>query len=505
MASTAVDVTRVSRVVGYQLNTANFATVAPNLPQRIVVIGEANTDKQTGLDTSQISITSEYQAAQEYGYGSPLHQAARILRPQLGQGLGGIPTIFIAQEESGGGGSNEITVTVTGTATANATHSLVVCGRESLDGDNYSYSIEIGDTENEIATKINDVIANVQASPVSGAVVTNVVTATTKYLSLVANDVNITVNTNGVDAGIVYTIVSNGGGVGVPDITPALATFGEQWNTLIVSCYNLDCADVISKLEAFNGVPDNTSPTGQYTPIVQRPFRAIFGSVDDENTTFTDSKKDQVTIGLAPAPLSKGLPVEAAANMVALYAPVSQNTPHLDISGKTYPDMPTPSDIGTMAVYNNRDAYVKLGNSTVTLASGKYKIQDFVTTYHPDGEPVPQHRYVRNFTVDSNVKYTYELKQRAIMQDMVIVADDDVVNVTGVIKPREWRSGVYDVFDDLALRALITDVEFSRESTVINLSTTNPNRLETFFRYKRTAVERISSTTAEAGFNFGTL
>jgi hypothetical protein len=91
------------------------------------------------------------------------------------------------------------------------------------------------------------------------------------------------------------------------------------------------------------------------------------------------------------------------------------------------------------------------------------------------------------------------------MQDMVIVADDDVVNVTGVIKPREWRSGVYDVFDDLALRALITDVEFSRESTVINLSTTNPNRLETFFRYKRTAVERISSTTAEAGFNFGTL
>jgi phage tail sheath gpL-like len=505
MASTAVDITRVSRVVGYQLNTANFATTAPALPQRVVVIGEANTDKQLTLDTSQIDITSEYPAAQEFGYGSPLHQAARILRPQLGQGLGGIPTIFIAQAEPVGATSRDITITVTGTATANASHTVVIGGREGVDGNNYTFAVETGDTQDEIAVKINDAIANVIASPVTGVVATNVVTTTTKWAGESANDLTMSISTGGVDAGVVYTIDDSDVGTGLPDITPALDTFGEQWNTIIVSCYNLSSTDVVSKLELFNGRPSNTNPTGQYEPIIQKPFRAIFGSVDDENTTFTDLHKEDVTIAIAPAPRSSGMPLEAAANMAVLYVPIAQNTPHLDVNGFTYPDMPTPTDIGPMAIYNNRDTYVKAGNSTVTLSSGKYKIQDFVTTYHPDGEPVPQFRYVRDFTVDSNIKYTYELKLLVIVQDQVIANDDDVVRVTGVIKPREWRAAVYDIFDDLASRALIADVSFSKESLEVNLSDVNPNRFETFFRYKSTGIARVLPTTAERGFNFGTL
>jgi hypothetical protein len=44
-----------------------------------------------------------------------------------------------------------------------------------------------------------------------------------------------------------------------------------------------------------------------------------------------------------------------------------------------------------------------------------------------------------------------------------------------------------------------------KDSIEVAISTTNPDRLETFFRYKRSGVARISSTVAEAGFNFGTL
>jgi hypothetical protein len=43
-----------------------------------------------------------------------------------------------------------------------------------------------------------------------------------------------------------------------------------------------------------------------------------------------------------------------------------------------------------------------------------------------------------------------------------------------------------------------------QNSITVEVSSINPDRLETFFRYKRTGTARISSTTAEAGFNFGT-
>jgi hypothetical protein len=47
---------------------------------------------------------------------------------------------------------------------------------------------------------------------------------------------------------------------------------------------------------------------------------------------------------------------------------------------------------------------------------------------------------------------------------------------------------------------LINDPQFSKDSLIVQVSTINPNRFETFFRYKRTGIARIESTDVEAGF-----
>jgi hypothetical protein len=94
--------------------------------------------------------------------------------------------------------------------------------------------------------------------------------------------------------------------------------------------------------------------------------------------------------------------MEAAANDAVLFAVTAQNTPELDILNKFYSDMPTPTLIGSMADYNNRDLFVKKGCSTVDLVSGKYQVKDPVTTYHPDGEIPPQFRYRRDMMIDWN-------------------------------------------------------------------------------------------------------
>lgn len=504
MASDAVGLERISRIVGYKLAKGNFNTSSPNLPQRIAVLAEANTANQAGLSTTPRQITSATQAGNLYGFGSPIHIICRILLPISGDGVGGIPVVVYPQEAAGSSTARIQTITVTGTATASGTHYVMVGGRDGLDGATYAVNIVSGDAPADIAAKIRDAINGVLSAPASASAALAVATVTTKWTGLTAQDVNVSMDTNETSLGVTYAVAQTTAGAGTPDIDDALTAFGSDWNTILVNSYGT-VSTIMDALEAFNGIPDPESPTGRYAGIIMKPFVAITGSISDDPTAITDARSSDVTIAIAPAPLSEGLPMEAAANMTVLFARVSQDTPHLDVCGKYYPDMPGPVGTPVMTTYNVRDAYVKMGCSTVDVVKGLYQVQDFVTTYHPDGEVPPQYRYARNLMLDFNVRYGYYLLELINVVDHAIANNSDVVRASKVVKPKQWKQVVSGYADDLGKRALIADVPFMQESIEVTISTTNPDRLETHFRYKRTGMARISATTAEAGFNFGVL
>lgn len=505
MASDAVGLERVSRVVGYKITKGNFSEVSPNLPQRVAILGEANEANQAGLVTAPTQITSAQQAGTLYGFGSPIHQAARILFPQASDGIGGIPVYVYAQAKAVGATAKVVEVTPTGNATGNGTHTLVIAGRKGVDAVFYDINIVTGDTPAIIGQKMEDAVNAVLGSPVIADFDTDATTFTSKWAGLTSQDLTVTVDTNGNSLGVTYAALQLTAGAGTPTIAAALALFGNDWNTIVLNGYGI-VTSIVAALEAFNGRPDPLAPTGRYAGIVMKPFVAITGTVADDNTSFTNVHEEDVTIALAPAPGSKGFPIEAAANMVLLAARCAQDTPHLDIGGRSYPDMPTPATIGSMATYNNRDAFVKKGSSTVDLVAGRYQVQDFVTTYHPEGELIPQFRYVRNIFVDLNIRFAYYLKEQQSVVGNAIANDEDVVTlVSGVVKPKMFKQVVRTLAEELTARALIVDTDFMKDSITVSIGTSNPDRLETFFRYKRSGVARISSTTAEAGFNTGNL
>lgn len=504
MTSDAVGVDLISKVVGYNIVKGNFSNETPNLPQKILIIGEANEDNQSSVSfDTKYEITSAQQAGETFGFGSPIHMAMRILRPFSGSGVGSIPTIVIPQEKASGATAKELLIEVTGTATKNATHTVVINGRYGLDGTSYDFTVNTGDTASEIHAKIEDAINGVLGCPVTAAATDYEVTCTTKWNGLTANDVNITIDTNDIDAGVTYSVTVDQAGAGTPALTDTLAAIGNDWFTVVVNTYGTVTA-VLNSLEDFNGIPDPVNPTGRFTSTLMKPFFAFTGSTAEDPSTVTNSRLDDVTIVICPAPLSDGLPLEAAANAAALYAPQAQNNPHMDISGQSYPDMPVPSDglIGSMATYTNRDTIVKKGCSTVELVAGKYVIADFVTTYHPVGEIPPQFRYVRNLTVDFNIRFKYYILEELYVVNKAITDNNTTVTVSGVIKPVQWKQILFSLADQLASASLIADPTFMKDSTTVSIGTTNPDRFETFFRYKRTGFSRISSTTAEAGFNF---
>jgi phage tail sheath gpL-like len=502
MASNAVGLERISKVVGYKITKGDFSSTTPNLPQRVGIFAEANFANQGTLDLEPWELTTAQAAGQRYGFGSPIHIISRILRP-IGQvGIGGIPVIVYPQAQANGATAKIVTITPTGTATGAGTHFVKIAGRDSLDGQSYAITINEGDNTGQITAKIEDAINNVLGSPVIAVSDTYECELTSKWRGLTANGVEVEIDTDGNDLGITYAINVTQAGAGVPAVTTALNKIGEDWVTIAINSYGT-VNTICNEFETWNGIPDPVNPTGRYAGIIMKPLVAITGSVADENTAFTDARLNDVTIAISPAPLSKGLPMEAAANMAVLQARIAQDTPNLDVGDLTYADMPTPTDIGTMAEYNARDMYVKKGNSTVELSGGRYKVCDFVTTYHPVGELPPQFRYVRNLMLDWNVRFGYYLLEQTNVVGHSISNDNDVVTAEKVIKPKQWKAIVGQYAEALTRRALVADTAFMQDSITVNISTTNPDRFETFFRYKRTGVVRIASTTAEAGFNFG--
>jgi len=500
--STAVGLDRISRVSGYNVKKGVFINDTQNLPQVIAIFGEANDANQSGLTTTGVEVTSAVEAANLFGYGSPIHSIMRILRPLSGDGVGGIPTIVYPQISDGTPTMREWTVT--GTATGNATHTLIVNGRDSIDYKSYSFSVATGDTPTVIAGKIVDVINNVLSAPCTAESTAGVITFVSKWSGATSAELSIEIN-YGTDAvGVAYSQTDSSVGSGTVDISDALTQFSDNWNTIVVNSYG---TAQLAVLEAFNGVPNDVNPTGRYSGLIFKPFCAYFGSTLSGNgdlTAITDNgaRVNQVTNVLCPAPNSLGFSWEAAANVVALAAVVFQNNPNLDVNNMAYPDMPIPADgnIKDMRDYNNRDLLVKKGCSTVLLKNGAYVIQDLVTTYHPDGEVPLQYSYPRNLNIDWNVSDSYRTLETIYLKDKTLVADSQIVNVDGCIKPSEWKGIVYDLFDGEAQKALINDPEFSKASLNVQISTTNPNRFETTFSYKRTGIARIESTTAKAGF-----
>lgn len=504
MTSNAVSSAAVAAVVGWLQGKGFFNTDTPYLPQAIAIIGEGNTANQATMTNLPTTITSAAQAATNWGYGSPIHMAARILFPQSGAGVG-VPVTVYAQDAAVGSAAKVMTLTTTGTATAAGSVTLVVGGRKTLDGASYQINIAVGDTPTIISDKFRTAVAAATSCPLEGSGTTTFI-GTTKWTGLTANDVTMYVDTEGTTvAGVTFAVVTTTPGTGTPAVTTSLGLIGNKWETLLINTYGLQTT-VMDELEAFNGIPDPLNPTGRFAGIIWKPFLALSGTTSDDPTALTSgsTRPNNCTIVPCVAPLSQGHPLEAAANVAWLLGQTAQNTPHLDILDQNYPDMPPPitGNVPAMNNYTVRQTYVLAGCSTVDFQNGVYKVKDLITTYRPTGEMPPFYRWVRDMIVYFNLRFSYHLVEQAKLVGKTIASDSAVITVPNVMTPKLWKACVMDWMDSEAGKALITDTEFSKSTITVIINPSNPNRIDTTFSDKITGIVRISATTATTGFNY---
>ena len=492
--STAVDLSAVARVVGIK---TEYKNLSPGnifyLPQRVVVMGQGSTASNPSYSTDKVQVTSSAQAGETFGFGSPIHLAVRQLLPVNGDGVGTIPVTVYPLKDDGSGVASTGDITPTGAQTINAQYSVKVGNIESE-----QFVIAVGDTIADVTAKMTTAINAVLEMPVTASDGSTVVNLTSKWAGVSANDLGVVV-VGRVDAGTTFAVSDMTGGLVNPEIEDALAQIGNVWESMIINCLNLSDT---SKLDTFQ-----TFGEGRWGALTKKPLMVFTGNTEaDLNTAITipDARRDDYTNSVINLPGSPELPFVVASRAVSRIASRANNNPAYG-----YGSMPLtglePGPDSQQWNYLQRDTAVKAGASTIEVKDGVAYISDTVTFYHPQGNPLPEYRYVVSIVKIQQVLFNLDLEFNSVKWDgSPLIPDNQPTSNPQAKKPKMVVSTLAAITDSLASSAIISEPEYTKTNTKAQISEQNPNRIDSVYPIKISGNANIFSFDLDWGFYFGT-
>lgn len=495
----AVDASAVARVTGIETRFRDFREGILFLPQQVAVIGQGNTDTVYSTDKRQVFSAAE--VGQRYGFGSPLHLAVRELLPSVGQSVGTVPVYVLPLEddESGVAAAGSIEVDSDSLPVANNdSYRVQVAGFYSE-----RFTILDDDDAGTIVTKMAEAINAVLHMPVAAVADdtegTEVVDLTAKWAGESGNDITIRVEADG-DGDAEFTITDMTDGLVNPTVDSALSKIGDgQWITMIINAFNADDETALDTYQTFGD--------DRWNPLTRKPLAGVFrGSnaltVNDATAITSERTTDRVNVQLV-APGSPNLPVTIAAAQVNPIVRLANNNPPHDYGSQAVPRI-VPGAAADQWEYNERDAAVKGGSSTVEIKDGEVNVSDVVTSYAPEGEEPPGYRFVVDIVKLQQVIFNLDLIFNTPKWDgaPLIPNGQPTVNPDAK-KPSDARSATAQMIDSLGNEAIISDPEFSKSNTIAEIDSMNPKRLNLRVPTKLSGNTNIKAINLDFGFFFG--
>lgn len=492
--SSAVDASAVARVVGIKTTFKDLrAGGILFLPQRIAVIGQGAT--ASTFSTTKAQLTSAFAVGSAYGFGSPLHLAAKQLLPENGDGVGTIPVTFYPLQDDGSGVAAAGDITPSGAATGSAAFRVKVNNIASE-----QFVVADGDVVADICDKIVAAMAAVLDLPVTATDNATDVGVTAKWKGVSGNDLYIEIEeTSENNSGVSFAITQPTGGLVDPDISTATDQFGNVWETMVLNCFNDTNTTALDDLQTFG--------EGRWGALVRKPLVAFLGNTDTavaDAIALPDARKtDRVNAQLV-SPGSNDLPLAVAARQLARIAVIANNNPPRDYGSLQATGL-VPGADGDQWTYADRDQAVKGGSSTIEVKDSVVNLADIVTFYHPSGDPTPAYRYVVDIVKLQNIIFNLDLIFAVPEWDGAPLIPDDQPTINRDAKqPKAAVAAVAAMTDSLALNAIISDPETAKASIQAAINDTNPKRLDLTVTYQLSGNTNIISADLNFGFYFGT-
>jgi phage tail sheath gpL-like len=445
----ALDASSRAFAVGAAVKNVVFQPVADILQRKVGIIGTYDPLKTLVVDEVPVLITSPEEAGDLFGFGFQIHRLAlQVYR----SGWSG-PVYVLPQTETSAQAAGDITFTASGLIAG--TVFLYIAGDLVT-----SFTVDTGDTSDEVATKAAAAIAAIKELPVTAVVgtPTNKIDITAKSEGLSGNDISIKFNLKAGEAlptGLSVVVTDMATGAGTPDIADALNGLGtgdnanEIFLTDIVHGYGV-VTSTLDAILAYGGAGNDF--VGLYTKTVSRPFRVLTGDVASGSAGLTavtalgNGRKTDRVNGVISVPDSANHPSEIAAQVIGHMARINNNRAEQHYLGIPLIDI-DPGDKGSdrwTSEFTNRDTAVKAGVGTTLVENGVVTLQNLMTFYHPDSVPASSNGYasMRNVSILqnilNNIKTTFSGEK---WQGISIVNDTTKVsNSTDLEKARDIDS-----------------------------------------------------------------
>lgn len=392
-----IDVTSLAAATAVGVENVRFAPIAETLPRKLLLVGmgDESLEDVTYVVEKLYQVTSAEQVGSKFGFGCELYRLARWAFI----GSQGVETwVIAAPQEDPNGTPNEadglIQITASGVL-AGTLHMYI-------SGEYVPVAVNDNDDADAIESAIVAAINAINTLHVTASTTTPVASAanvTSKNKSSYGNYVKISFNEGFGEefpTGVSATITQPTGGTGAysftNEIAPVLGENDEQnekyMTDMVVSDQRLTTA-FLNEISTWNGVGNDF--IGNYSKLVQRPLRAIFGDIEsgtsgyDNIVGIANSRKTDRTNGVISVPGSPNHPAEIAALAAGIAARINNNNAAESYVNEVLTGVwPGATDDRWTSSYSNRDNAVKAGVSPTIQEDGAVKLQNVLTFYHPD-------------------------------------------------------------------------------------------------------------------------
>lgn len=489
--STAVDASAVARVLGIKTVFKRRAGRVQYLPQRVALVGQGTT--AAVYSTTKLQHTSALSVANAYGYGSPLHLAAKQFFPVNGDGIGTIPLTVYPLDDDGSGvvASGDITPTVVPTAAAS-----YIIRVNNIDSE--AFVIAVGDNVAAVTAKMETAINAVLDMPIIAVDGTTVLNFTSKWKGVSANDIYVEV-IGSTTVGNSFAFTQATGGLVNPDVDIATAQVGNVWETMVLNCMDIADTGSLTKYETWG--------SGRWGALVRKPAIVFTGNtiaVVATAVAVCDARTTEFTNSQLVAPGSNDLPFVVAARELARIVVVANNNPPHDYGSQPASGL-IPGTDAQQWTYADRDLAVKAGSSTIEVKDGVINVADVVTFYHPAGDPLPAYRFVVDIVRLQNIIFNFDINFAVAEWDGAPLIPDDQPTVNrSAKKPKSAKALASTIVDNLGLEAILSDPETTKANILVEIDSGNPKRLNMVVPVTLSGNTNIKSFDLEFGFFFGT-
>jgi phage tail sheath gpL-like len=476
----------ISRVTGVNVEYRNFNSGKGGfLPQRLAVFGIGNDDAEYGLEKYE-AIGSADAVAKRYGYGSPLHLAARQLFPTGGGGAT-FPVTFFPLRPS------DTAVAAAGAISVDGTPDFAGSGIIRLGGVETEFPIAKGEDAESVMKAIRDAVTAKLEMPVTaGKIADNELTLTAKWKGETGNEIAVKIETE--VTGLTFGITAMSGGSLDPDVEPALTAIGQVWETFILSCFSWKKTSRLDRYQVFC--------EGRWGEFEKKPCLVAHGCVDDyeTRTAVTDLRKNDYANFLIPSVGSDELSfVIAARGLVNDIMTNANSNPPLGYSGKLTGLAAGPDE--AQENYQTRNNAVAKGASTNIKTGSVAELNDIITFYHPDGEAIPSRRYVVDLVKLMNVVFNVRMIMEADeKKGAPLVSNATPTTNPRAIQPKTVKAELMNLANSISREAITQEPEFTKTNLVVKIDNFNPKRLNVQYPCKLSGNVEVTSSDIYFGF-----